>query len=414
MNKNAKKIIYLSALTIPFWFFSVFSLLGLKYLGNEESNLYWVVAALVSFLSYVLIFFSMVKKRYYRPIDIVLYLIPLLYLMIYFYTDNHYGLAFQTFIMFLIFVLPASYIGIELGRNKSINEYAKPLFFISLIISFGIFKTIPTLIVTDLNELVDIFAGGHYQALSYFAGLAFLITSIYFSFYISKRTFSTIIFFLFLLIGQVITIILSGGRGGLVLVVGGTLLIIFLKSRKGSFIPYTLGIVGFSYLFLNIFLSFDFGQGDRIIKGAMRLVSYIDSGGINFAQGSNRDIFYGQAIEYIKASPIIGHGFFTIYDQSPLPYFGLPGFYYPHNLFLEVLIHGGIIYLFLILTILIVFFLKLSAIISIDRSQVIILVPFLYSFIQLMFSGSYLQEALLWFSMFYVFSYPLQQPMIKQ
>ena len=49
MNKNAKKIIYLSALTIPFWFFSVFSLLGLKYLGNEESNLYWVVAALVSF-----------------------------------------------------------------------------------------------------------------------------------------------------------------------------------------------------------------------------------------------------------------------------------------------------------------------------------------------------------------------------
>ena len=59
--------------------------------------------------------------------------------------------------MFLLFVLPASYIGIELGRNQSINEYAKPLFFISLIISFGIFKTIPTLITTDLHELVDIF-----------------------------------------------------------------------------------------------------------------------------------------------------------------------------------------------------------------------------------------------------------------
>ena len=105
------------------------------------------------------------------------------------------------------------------------------------------------------------------------------------------------------------------------MVVGGTLLIIFLKSEKAVSYLITLGIVGFSYFLLNIFLSFDFGQGDRIIKGAMRLVSYIDSGEINFAQGSNRDIFYGQAIEYIKASPIIGHGFFTIYDQSPLPYF---------------------------------------------------------------------------------------------
>jgi oligosaccharide repeat unit polymerase len=304
-------------------------------------------------------------------------------------------------------VIPASYIGIELGRNQLINQYAKPLFIISLIISFGIFITIPTLISTDLHDLVDVFAGGHYQALSYFAGLAFLITSIYYSFYIDKPSFFITLFFLCLILGQIVTIILSGGRGGLVVVFGGLLSIVYLKSRKGSFIPYTFGIGVFLYLFLLIFLSFDFGQGDRVVKGAMRLVSYIDSGGINFSQGSNRDIFYGQAIEYIKASPVYGYGPFTIYDHSPKPYFGLPGFYYPHNLFLEILIHGGILYLFIWLIILSIFFMKLSKIISIDKTQVIILAPFLYSFIQLMFSGTYLQEPLFWFSICYVLATPM-------
>ena len=317
------------------------------------------------------------------------------------------GLAFQTIILYILFVIPASYIGIELGRNQSINQYAKAIFIVGIIISFGIFMTFPALIATDLIDLVDIFAGGHYQALSYFAGLAFLITTIYFSFYIEKYSLFIVIFFLTLSLGQIGTIVLSGGRGGLVVVVGGILSIVYLKSSKGRFIPYMF-VISFSlYILITILLSFDFDQNDRIIKGALRLVSYIDSGGINFNNSSNRDIFYGQAIEYIKESPVYGHGLFTIYDNSPPPYFGLPGFYYPHNFFLEILIHGGILYLFLWLFILGHFFIKLNKIISKDKTQVIILAPFLYAFIQLLFSGTYLQEALFWFSICYVFSFPI-------
>ena len=328
-----KKFIYTTTLTTPFLFFSILSFLGLQYTGLENGLAYWIVSAFFSLVAYFVILITAIKKRFISFTDLVLYLVPILILLNYFYTGNFLGLAFESSIIFTIFVVPACYIGIELGRKKALNNYAFSFFLVGLIISVGIIFTIPSLLSSDLNELSEIFAGGHYQALSYFSALSFLITSIYFFFYLSKRNFVIIIFFTVLFFGQIVTILLSGGRGGLVVIVGGLLSILYLKSNKISFFPYLTVSIMFFYFFASLLFNYSFDQSDRLLEGAMRTVSYIDSGGINFNASSNRDIYYAQAIEYIKNSPLIGYGIFTMYDHSPPPYFGLPGMYYPHNLF---------------------------------------------------------------------------------
>tara|TARA_B100001093_G_scaffold492010_1_gene532672 strand:+ start:53 stop:1303 length:1251 start_codon:yes stop_codon:yes gene_type:complete len=402
-----KKFIYVTTLTTPFLFFSILSILGLQYKGVENGLTYWIFSAFISCIAYFVIFITVIKKRFVSFTDIILYLVPIFFLLNYFNTGNFSGLAFQSSIIFTIFVLPACYIGIELGRKKALNNYAFSFLLVGLIVSIGILFTIPALLNSDLNELSEIFAGGHYQALSYFSSLSFLITSIYFFFYLNRHNSIMIIFFVALFFGQIVTILLSGGRGGLVVIFTGLLSILYLKTNKKSFFPYLIASSIFLYISATLLFNFSIGQNDRLLEGAMRTVSYIDSGGINFNASSNRDIYYAQAIEYIKDSPLIGYGIFTMYDNSPPPYFGLPGMYYPHNLFLEILIHGGFLYLFFWILTLSYFFIKLNRILTTDISQVILLAPFIYSFVLLMFSGTYLQEAFFWFSLFYVFAYPL-------
>ncbi len=313
-------------------------------------------------------------------------------------------------------VIPAAYIGIELGRDRKLDQYINFFFFVSLLITIGIIATIPAIVLTPVTDLIDTFAGGHYQALSYFASLAFLITIIYWSFYAGKNSLLKSLFFLAIIFSQISAIILSGGRGGLVVIAFGGILLIYLNFSKKMFVPF-LFIVGV-ILSVGIFqlVNYDFGyqdkigntdiEGERAFVGASRLVSYIDSGGINFNQTSNRDIYYSTAIEYIQMKPILGYGIFNRIDESPDVYYGVPGFFYPHNLFLEFLIHGGVIYLSFWLFILSIFTFKFFKILYYDKSQSIIIAPAVYSFTQLMFSGTYLQEPFFWFSVFYVLSFP--------
>src|SRR5690606_30091320 len=75
-------------------------------------------------------------------------------------------------------------------------------------------------------------------------------------------------------------------------------------------------------------------------KSFSRVFSYISSEGIEWDSTSGRNDLYEKAIEYISKSPIIGYGVFGMFSE-----FG----FYPHNLILEVLLQGGLVYLILIL-----------------------------------------------------------------
>lgn len=130
-----------------------------------------------------------------------------------------------------------------------------------------------------------------------------------------------------------------------------------------------------------------------------RLFSYISADGIDLTQTSNRDAFYNHALLYIKESLFFGYG--------PFSYVKKTGDFYSHNIFLDILLHGGIVYLSIWIIIFIRFFMKLKLILKNNTNEIILLIPILSSFILLMFSGTYLEESLFWFSISYVFNYKI-------
>ena len=417
MTSNfVKKLIYTNALTVPFTFFSVYAVFGLKHLGEEQSITYWLVAFASSLLGLFIVFLNLSNLKKLNITEIIFYFIPVLIVFLFIQSGNYKDLALQTIMLFILFSFPAIFIGIELGKKGNISHYINYFYTISLIITLGIVLTIPAVISTPVLELAETFAGGHYQALSYFAAFAFLVTIIKWSFYTTHYNFIKILFFLILIFGQIITIILSGGRGGLVVIVAGAGILFYTNLKRKGFMPMIIILSTILFLGLSYFLNYDFGYEDtevatgevksRTSVSAGRLISYVDSGGIDFSQTSNREIYYAQSIQYFLKKPIFGYGLFDRIDESPSVFFGRPGFFYPHNFFLEVLIQGGIIYLSIWLIVLGIFSVKFYKIIKNDKSQTLLLAPFLYSFIQLMFSGTYLQEPFFWFILAYVFAFP--------
>jgi O-antigen ligase len=191
-------------------------------------------------------------------------------------------------------------------------------------------------------------------------------------------------------------VVLSGGRGGAVVVVVSTLV---FSIRKYGYRSTVLKILVLGLIIIILISQLQgYDVYDRIMGGGGRLFSYISDSGLDLSQTSNRDLVWEHSLIHIKESWLFGFGPFS-YEKV----FG-PGFY-PHNLFLDFFIHGGLIYVLIWIIILLVFFIKLIGIVKRDLSTMIFLVPFLNSVIMLIFSATYLQEGLFWFSIFFIFSY---------
>lgn len=112
-----------------------------------------------------------------------------------------------------------------------------------------------------------------------------------------------------------------------------------------------------------------------------RIFDYLIEGEITTSRG--REIIYRKAIESINAKPLVGYGFLG--DRILLNN-------YAHNLFLELMIHFGVIFGFIISAFFIFF--PIAAIIKIKDNdyKLFIIMIFCYVFIKLMLSNTYVQE----------------------
>jgi hypothetical protein len=193
-----------------------------------------------------------------------------------------------------------------------------------------------------------------------------------------------------------IGIILSGGRGGFVVIFVGTLLSLFVRFPLWRVFMYIFIFSIVLFLIGFVTLSFFDQYQDRILESSERLFSYITSSGISMEQTSNRDQLYNVALTSIFKEPIFGYGIFR--------YLGQTDGWYPHNFFLEVLLQGGFIYLFFWIFVIVFFVIKLKFLFSTNRKHFLIISTMVYSFIQLLFSGTYILEPMFWFSLAYVFT----------
>ena len=130
-----------------------------------------------------------------------------------------------------------------------------------------------------------------------------------------------------------------------------------------------------------------------------RAFSYISSSGIDMAQTSNRDIVFELAQKNIEANRYTGYGIFHT----------IGAFGYPHNIFLEILEGGGIFYFAFWIIILIISIKRAYFIIKIERNLLFLVPLFIYPFVNLLFSGSYLMTGMFWFVLVFVLIYKPQQ-----
>lgn len=396
MYKKIKILVYSNILVCQILFFSLFAILGLTYQGSGESSIYTLYLVVSASLAYFLFFLELVKRVTFKPVLVSILAFPILFIFFVFLAPTHSFVKTQTNLFFVL-VLPAALVGYIVARSSILNLINKGFVFAGTIVFIGVLRTLPRLLSSSVIDLMDIFGGGQYQAFSYFCAFSFLTFLRYFLVQYDLKFWKKLLY-IFILLVLFTGVVLSGGRGGLIVVLTG--LIVFIIRKKGflKFAKYFAcsGLVIFSLLYFAS--KSDFFFSDRITESFDRLFSFISSDGINMEGTSNRDDFYGIAVSKIGGSVIFGYGIFGLVDSL--------GEYYPHNIFLEILLQGGIIYLFIFLAVMVVFFFKLSRLIRLKKDEDVILIPTIYSVVLLLFSSSYLQEPFFWFSLSYVFSYP--------
>jgi O-antigen ligase len=134
--------------------------------------------------------------------------------------------------------------------------------------------------------------------------------------------------------------------------------------------------------------------------GYFRILEFVKlDGGINWEGTSGRNVVYQTTLQLIEQRPILGYGLFGMWDVYSS---------YPHNLFLEVLLQGGVFYLLIALIVLFYFAIKLAHLIRKDMRFRILIVLFIYPFVMLMFSGTYLSTPMFWFVIIYVMNSRLE------
>ena len=105
----------------------------------------------------------------------------------------------------------------------------------------------------------------------------------------------------------------------------------------------------------------------------------------------------------IKDKPIIGNGIFSYYDKFPVNN-------YAHNLILEVLVQGGIIYLIVFASFLTFLGGKSNKIRKQNKRLFnIVFILVVYQFGELMVSGTYVKTGLFWLIISYITFYKTNQ-----
>lgn len=395
------------------FFFVMAAIIGYEYTGIEDSRVFLVYSMLLFAANAILLLKSVAVvggKLSSKEFLVILIVgaIFMSYLTSIMFSGRMNALATGYFMKFLAFSLPAMFGALYSLRMRTLSEITKLLEIVMLLLTLSVI--IKVLLPFFQGRRLLSFAGaGYHQSASYLAAFAFGL-NLYFlmngqhherlspfrtSFYRSVC--------LLLLLVQVLGFALPGGRGGFVLGVAYFLFIVFSQITRGRL------IILFRVLLLVVFLATVIGiiwpllmQNDLFVRGFSRATQFIStSGRINWAGTSGRDVIYQNALHLIKESPVIGYGIFGM--------FGIIS-NYPHNLLLEILLQGGVIFLVVAVCIFLLFTRKLQYMKRQDKSNGILAVLFLYPIVMLMFSGTYLKTPQFWFVLVFVLGFRFRKP----
>lgn len=381
----------------PFLFFAIMSILSIEYSGLSDSNSY-VYTLIVTWAVFLIFYFrNILSTKFYLVSDVIFYLLIIFFFLAFLYDVNNEAILNKTiFYQYVLMIVPVALFAIDFGRYEFLDNVFRYFFYFCQVIFLSIVFVIPKMLKIDVVNLSTFYGGGHYQGFGYLVSLSFLINLVYLFYFLKRINILKKIYFIISFAIHLSGAIFSGARGSMIVIILGAIILLFLKYNIKRFLDIILKSVLLLFLSFNLLLIFLADYSDRIIESSDRIFSYLSDGTIDMSKTSNRDILYEESLKHIKNSPLFGYGFFDYLKQT--------GFGYPHNFFLEILLQGGIIYLFFWIFILVLFFHKLITLISHDKKYIVIFPFVIYCFTLLMFSGSYILEPFFWFSIIFVFT----------
>jgi O-antigen ligase len=387
------------------FFYVMASIFGFEYTGIENSRSYLIYVVLVLVANFVLFSksFTVGKGRISSKeflMFLILSVVFLSYITPSLFTGRVNATATTFFMYFVAFSLPAIFAAIYTSKFRALFKIAKLLEIVMLLLTTSII--IKVIIPYFQGQRLLTFAGAVYhQTGSYLAAFAFGL-NLYFlfegwhheRFSLFKSLFYKYFCYLLLII-QVIGFVLPGGRGGVVLGAAYFIYIILSQITRKNLRTLAKVVIFVVFFAAVIILSWpSLMQNDVFRIGYMRATQFIaPGGGINWEGTSGRNVLYLNTIHLIEQRPVLGYGLYGMWDVIN---------YYPHNLFLEVLLQGGIVYLIIFSWILLLFIRKLLRMTKTDGRYRILQILLLYPFVMLMFSGTYLNTPQFWFVLVFV------------
>ena len=330
-------------------------------------NLVWLFVALYLMIKYGI-------RQKYLSIIFIFGAIFVLSRMTKLTHDSANSEADLAILIFLCQCLACAILGAFFSDRRPLQvDYAR----FHIIISLG-------LIVVLIRKLsLGLFSDGvvTYQSVSYYSALMFGIGT-----YLIKKEkrFRNLAIEVVLTSTNAVICIAFGGRAAFILLV--LYLVIAVLTR-----PVTKNSGRKFFVSIFVLVLFAYFTSDPSLRGVIkyglnRATEYLGGGsGIRWDKTSNRDIIYGAYLNEISAHIILGSGILSDY------YFEGD----PHNLFIEVLYEGGLVYLMIWVLILLICLMNYIK----HRSEYDYVMRYIipaYVIVMSLFSGSYIRNGQFW------------------
>lgn len=399
MLKKLKYYIFAVDLFAPNVFSGINGILGKLYTGSEGDNRYIIFCLFFTVASIIIILYDFIHKSIkLSSLELLFLFSPIIFILL-FYIESPQSLqAFKMFQQYIIWGVPAIVIGIYLEKSKQLHLMTEPMIFFCLLMLIGLVRTWIFGLAKALIENET--AGESYQAASYTSALCY---SVFLYVCLFRNLVPQIIsryrlLWMTLMLLCVIIIFLTGGRGGMVMVLIATAVFVYYYQKNNN-ISFKSKVIIATCIVLGIISIIVIIHSNPILnETSQRVFSYISEDGIDMSKTSHRDEAYLKAWKNISLSPVYGHGIFKYFDINGN---------YPHNIFLEILLQGGWIFLFLFVVFFFLYFRKLSIILKTSEENTFFLIFLLSPLVSLIFSGSYISTGLFWFCLSYVSNYRL-------
>lgn len=193
---------------------------------------------------------------------------------------------------------------------------------------------------------------------------------------------------------NLLSILIAGGRGGIVnyLIFGAITVFFAMRNNKvtgttlikGSFLVVLVGIIGT--------ITFRYAANLNISTSGFSRITALLTGN---SSSEGRQILQSAAIRSYQEAPIIGHGLGSVFPEV--------GFH-SHNLFTDALVETGIIGVCVIVVLLICTIRRLIEMTRYDHTNIFWVYVFLCGFVMAMFSGYYLAQLPMWWVVAYSIS----------